>query len=91
MIEIARHRVLDTPVDGVDMQMALDFVKEAVQTRSSPGFILAVNPEKVFVLREDAFLRESKYSLRMSAVSYPPTWGFAARRPRWTRRIDRYC
>lgn len=57
-MQITRYHVLDTPIDGVDMQMALDFVKEAVQTRTTPGFILAVNPEKVFVLREDAFLRE---------------------------------
>lgn len=56
-MEITRYHVLDTPIDGVDMRMALDFVKEAVQTRCAPGFVLAVNPEKVFVLREDAFLR----------------------------------
>ncbi len=57
-MEITRYQVLDTPIDGVDMRMALDYVREAVQSRTSPGFILAVNPEKVFVLREDAFLRE---------------------------------
>ena len=57
-MQITRYHVLDTPIDGVDMRRALDFVKEAVHSRTTPGFILAVNPEKVFVLREDAFLRE---------------------------------
>ncbi len=57
-MEIHRYRVLNTPVDAIDMEGALEFVREAVRTRNSPGFVLAVNPEKVFVLREDAFLRD---------------------------------
>lgn len=56
-MQITRYHVLDTPIDSVNMRMALDFVKEAVQTRTTPGFILAVNPEKVFVLRNDKFLQ----------------------------------
>ena len=58
MAEVTRYEVLGCPVDGVDMRQALDYVAEAVKTRTEPGFILAVNPEKVFVLRNDAFLRE---------------------------------
>lgn len=57
-MEISRYRVLNTPVDSVDMPMALQYVQEAVHTRTTPGFILAVNPEKVFVLRQDAFLKD---------------------------------
>ena len=53
-----RYRVLNTPVDGIDMAGALDFVAQAVAGNGKPAFILAVNPEKVFVLRQDAFLRE---------------------------------
>lgn len=53
-----RYEILQTPVDAVDMRDALDFVAAAVSERTTPGFILAVNPEKVFVLREDAFLRD---------------------------------
>lgn len=55
---IRRHHILGTPVDSVDMNGALAFVEQAVRERTSPGFILAVNPEKVFVLRQDAFLKE---------------------------------
>ncbi len=53
-----RYEILGCPVDGVDMRGALDFVAEAVKTRTTPGFVLAVNPEKVFVLRQDAFLKD---------------------------------
>lgn len=57
-MEIHRYRILNTPVDLVDMSTALQFVQNAVRTRTSPGFILAVNPEKVFVLRQDVFLQD---------------------------------
>ena len=53
-----RLHILDTPVDAVDMDGALAFVEDAVKTRTSAGVILAVNPEKVFVLRQDAFLKD---------------------------------
>lgn len=53
-----RFSVLGAPVDSVDMNTALDFVADAVRTRTSVGAILAVNPEKVYVLRQDAFLRD---------------------------------
>ena len=57
-MKIDRYLVLDTPVDCVDMTQAREFVKNAVRERTSPGFILAVNPEKVFVLRQDSFLKD---------------------------------
>lgn len=55
---ISRYRILNTPVDSVDMPTALQYVQESVKKRSTPGFILAVNPEKVFVLRQDKFLKD---------------------------------
>ena len=57
-MKLERLNVLGAPVDSVDMNTALDFVADAVRTRTSAGAILAVNPEKVYVLRRDAFLRE---------------------------------
>ena len=58
MTKVTRYEVLGCPVDGVDMRGALDYVADAVKTRTEPGFILAVNPEKVFVLRNDEFLKQ---------------------------------
>ena len=55
---IKRYELLGCPVDGVDMRGALDYVAAAVKDRTSAGFVLAVNPEKVFVLRQDGFLRD---------------------------------
>ena len=52
-----RHEVLDTPVDALDMSAALEYVAQAVEVRTSPGFVLAVNPEKIYALRADAELR----------------------------------
>lgn len=57
MPEIKRYRVLDTPVDAANMSSALNFVEQAVATRNAPGFILAVNPEKVFLLRRNPALK----------------------------------
>ncbi len=53
-----RYRILNTPVDGVDMDDALEFVDDYVKNSSKPGYILAVNPEKIYVLRENDFLRQ---------------------------------
>ena len=58
MPEISRIRILDVPVDAVDMATALDFVDRQVATARKPGYILAVNPEKVIRLRRDAALRQ---------------------------------
>ena len=58
MQKIIRQEVLGCPVDVVDMRGALDFVADAVKTRTSAGFVLAVNPEKVFALRNDRSLKD---------------------------------
>ncbi|MBA3307708.1 MAG: WecB/TagA/CpsF family glycosyltransferase [Chloroflexi bacterium] len=51
-----RLRVLDAPVDSVDMAGALSYVSRYLREGTSPGTILAVNPEKVYALRKDPFL-----------------------------------
>lgn len=58
MYKIKRFRILDTPVDAVDMKGALAFVDQCIETASAPGVILAANPEKVYALRENSFLKE---------------------------------
>ncbi len=53
-----RLHVLNTPVDCVDMHGALEFVDAYVHGAQEPGTILAVNPEKVYALRGNPFLRD---------------------------------
>lgn len=55
---VSRCRVLGIPVDAVGMEEALGVVDELVNHGEGMGLVLAVNPEKVLVLREDDFLRE---------------------------------
>lgn len=52
-----RLRVLDAPVDLVNMDQALEFVDRYIRNADKAGYILAVNPEKVYALRENEFLR----------------------------------
>jgi N-acetylglucosaminyldiphosphoundecaprenol N-acetyl-beta-D-mannosaminyltransferase len=52
-----RVDVLDVPVDCVDMNGALAFVDDHVRHGTGPATILAVNPEKVYQLRRNAFLK----------------------------------
>jgi N-acetylglucosaminyldiphosphoundecaprenol N-acetyl-beta-D-mannosaminyltransferase len=54
---IERVRILGAPVDNVDMEGALSFVDEYVRNGKTGGYILAVNPEKVFVLRQRPLLK----------------------------------
>ena len=56
-MEKNRYEILETPVDVVDMQTALAWIADAVKQRTTPGFVLAVNPEKVFALRRDSALK----------------------------------
>ncbi|HXE98647.1 MAG TPA: WecB/TagA/CpsF family glycosyltransferase [Dongiaceae bacterium] len=58
MITLERLKILDTPVDVVDMAGALDFVDRYIAGADKPGYILAVNPEKVYALRENPFLKD---------------------------------
>jgi len=52
-----RYRILDTPVDAVSMEEALHFVEKTIDQGNKIQAILAVNPEKVFQLREKPFLK----------------------------------
>lgn len=54
---IQRLSVLDTSVDALDMSAALAFVDRCVRWAERPACILAVNPEKVYVLRKDPRLK----------------------------------
>ena len=57
MMEISRYKIMETVVDGVNMRDALDFVADYIQEKKQIGFILAMNPEKVFALRSNPFLQ----------------------------------
>ena len=57
MSQIERVRVLNTPVDVIDMTGALEFIDRLIQSNSTGNYILAVNPEKVNVLHKDVFLK----------------------------------
>ncbi len=54
MSSIQRIRVLDAPVDVIDMDRALEFVDQTVQAGQPGNYILAMNPEKTFALKKDA-------------------------------------
>ena len=56
-LQLARHEILGIPVDAVDMDAALEYVAMSVEVRTSPGFVLAVNPEKIYALRADDELK----------------------------------
>lgn len=53
-----RIDILGVPVDGVDMQGALDFLCDHVETGSGCATVFAVNPEKVMRARADKPLRD---------------------------------
>ena len=49
---------MEGAVDAVDMKSALDFIADYTSRKENPpGFVLAMNPEKVFALRANPFLR----------------------------------
>jgi N-acetylglucosaminyldiphosphoundecaprenol N-acetyl-beta-D-mannosaminyltransferase len=52
-----RYHVLGIPVDAVDMDETMDAVDGRIRQAGKPGYILAVNPEKVYALRKNPFLR----------------------------------
>ena len=53
MVDIQRIRVLDAPVDVINMETALAFVDDTVAAREPGNYVLAMNPEKTFALRRD--------------------------------------
>lgn len=54
-----RTHILGEPVDVVNMDTALEFIRGYVNApENPPGFVLAVNPEKVMCLRKDRTLHD---------------------------------
>jgi N-acetylglucosaminyldiphosphoundecaprenol N-acetyl-beta-D-mannosaminyltransferase len=54
-----RTEVLGVPVDCITMDGALDFAERLIDDGSKGQYILAVNPEKVMVLRNNDALRKT--------------------------------
>jgi len=57
MNKIERVRILDIPVDAITMSGAIEYIDSLVQGTNTGNYVLAVNPEKVNVLKKDPFLR----------------------------------
>lgn len=57
MTQPERCRILGAPVDALDMTSALAFIDRYVAEGERPGVVLAMNPEKVYALRRDPFLK----------------------------------
>jgi N-acetylglucosaminyldiphosphoundecaprenol N-acetyl-beta-D-mannosaminyltransferase len=55
---IERVTVLNVPVDIVNMDSALALADRRIRERDKGAYILAVNPEKVFALEQNPFLRQ---------------------------------
>lgn len=56
-MKIIRYKILNTVVDDINMQNALNFTAAYVERKNNPvGFILAMGPEKAVVLRHNSFL-----------------------------------
>lgn len=58
MNQVRRTSILGAPVDCVNMALALQLIDEYIQEAELPGTVLAVNPEKVYALRENQFLKD---------------------------------
>lgn len=52
-----RTQVLDTEVDCISMLDALEYVDHHIRSTNKAGTILAVNPEKIYALRQNKFLQ----------------------------------
>lgn len=82
-----RFRVLGLAVDAVSMTDALGVVDRLVRSAEHPGYILAVNPEKVYAVRSNDFLREF---FNHAALVVPDGIGIAlALRLLFGRRVSR--
>lgn len=58
MMLIKRLRVLNVPVDVIDMKGAVKYIDNLIQDNKKRGYILAVNPEKVIILQKDLSLKQ---------------------------------
>lgn len=57
MKQIQRVGILDAAVDCIDMTTALELVEHLIGEAKQAGTVLSVNPEKIYALRQDSFLR----------------------------------
>ena len=58
MMTIDRIRILGAPVDAVDMEQAIDFVDWKVSAGGAAGYVVAINPEKTFAIRQSEELSD---------------------------------
>ena len=66
MKQLDRTEILDVSVDVAGMGEVLDYVDERIRTRGKTGYIVAINPEKVYQLRRDSELK--KFSLNADVL-----------------------
>lgn len=52
-----QFHILELPVHSVTMNSALQFIDDCVKTRVSPAYIVCANPEKVYQVRSNVWLR----------------------------------
>lgn len=57
MKQIQRVGILDAAVDCIDMTTALELVEHLIDEAKQAGTVLSVNPEKIYALRQDSFLK----------------------------------
>lgn len=58
MEQVERVTVLGIPVDCLDMAHAVKLAETRIRESDSAGAVLAVNPEKIYALRDHSFLAE---------------------------------
>ena len=58
MKNIERLRILNAPVDVLTMTNAVDAVCELAKDRSQIHFVVAMNPEKTFTMKESEEIRD---------------------------------
>lgn len=61
MKQIQRVGILDAAVDCIDMTTALELVEHLIGEAKQASTVLSVNPEKIYALRQDSFLRNFFY------------------------------
>mgnify|MGYP003871122889 CR=1 FL=1 len=55
--EIPRREVLGSMVDVLDMDTALGVIDEFIENDHARGYVVAINPEKVYAVRQNTFLQ----------------------------------
>lgn len=58
MNKIKRVRILDVPVDNIDMTFCLKYISALIKKNTTGNYILAINPEKIIVLQKEYHLKQ---------------------------------